>query len=168
MKFSRTHILLGVAALLATLLLLDRGETPAPDVVAPRAPSQARPPGAGPAGLPTGNPLAGVRLAELADTVGRPLFEPSRRPFERSRPAPAAAPVPIAKPAAPPEEPRFKLLGVIMDGSRSLALLATGDGRSQRLEVGDAVDGWQVDSIKLSEVVLSRSGRKLRLSLSKR
>lgn len=169
-------LMLGLAGLLAVLVYLDRSG-PSEDTAAP--PPQTTPPAIGnTARLPSNgatptlvrNPLADLRLADLRDTIARPLFEPTRRPHEPPRSVvPPPPPPPPTQPAAGgTEPPRHRLLGVIMTSERSLALLAGSDGKSLRVEIGDVLDGWQVKRIAPTEVVLSQKGRDTTLRIFKR
>lgn len=103
------------------------------------------------------NPLAAQPLDQLAATLDRPLFSPSRRP----PPAPQSfvqAPAPAALPSSPPI---VVLLGVVMDGETARAVVRAGaDKRLLRAQMGDDIDGWKVVQIDGRKVVLaSQDGR---------
>jgi hypothetical protein len=109
------------------------------------------------------NPLANLTLDKLHDTVGRPLFEMSRRPIE----APALPP-PQAEPAAPPtvNQNALSLLGVVASEGRSIALLKSNQtGQNVRAEVGDSVDGWTIVSIEARRVVIRQGDTQIALRL---
>jgi hypothetical protein len=99
--------------------------------------------------------LAAFDKVRLRDTIGRPLFAPSRQ-----RPPPVvAAGRPEIKPVGPvkAQPPSYELLGVVQDGNRAIALLRkTGDGASFRVEVGDTIGGWQVSKVEAKSVLLVR------------
>ena len=113
------------------------------------------------------NPLANLTLDKLNDTVGRPLFETSRRPIE----APAPLPPPQVEPAAPPPPPfvdqnALSLLGVVASEGRTIALLKRNQtGQNIRVEVGDAVDGWTIVSIEPQRVMIRQGDTQIALQL---
>lgn len=115
----------------------------------------------------TGNPLAGLKLAELQATRKRPLFTPSRK---APRPAPAASEATTATGSAPSdtsiEQPaqkeeakagQFVLMGVVRGDKERLALLRhKATGELLRLREGDVFDGWSIDALESDRVHLSK------------
>lgn len=99
----------------------------------------------------SGNPLASFDKSRLKDTVGRPLFSPSRK-----RPPETVAASGEIK-AAAPVVPIYDLLGVMHDGGRAIALMRKkSDGTSFRVQPGDMIGGWQVSKVEPQAVVLTR------------
>ena len=98
---SRVPLLLGLAVIVAGVLLWDRwadwgtSAVSSPGVAAPDKADATGPGGQGEPGGEDGrpHPLAGLSLDTLRDTVRRPLFEKKRRPVEPP-PRVTAAPAP--------------------------------------------------------------------------
>lgn len=94
----------------------------------------------------------------------RPLFRQSRRPAEIK--AAVSVPVKAKRPTAPRPKPipklrQLALVGIALIGDRRLALLRPNGGRDVLQVVeGEALDGWQVESIE-SEAVTFRFGTNL-------
>jgi general secretion pathway protein N len=107
---------------------------------------------------PSGNPLWAIPLKSLSFTRERPLFTPSRRP-----PAPAVAyvqPVPpvVLPPPAAPNTPRLALIGVIVGGRDSVAILVDQTTREVlRLRTNEGHDGWILRSIQGRDAILEKS-----------
>src|SRR5689334_10435584 len=87
------------------------------------------------------------RVSDLAPIRNKALFYASRRFF-----VPPLAP---ATPAAPPA-PDYRLVGTfVIPRKPTIALLVHGtDGASRKVRPGDAIDGWTVQSVEKSRVVL--------------
>ena len=96
-------------------------------------------------------------LGEFAATVERPLFSPGRRLIKPVQ-AEAAAPQAPADPGpAGPSEPRLRFIGTMGHGGATVAIVAVGDEpRARKLAVGDALDDWQVLSIKRDHLVIGQ------------
>lgn len=103
--------------------------------------------------------LQGIALEDLTATLTKPLFSPDRQP-----PVPEAVPeetpqvevdlsdaeTPVAEGTQPPD---VTLVGIMIAGNRTLAILRDGQGRVHRLGSGDAIAGWTltvVDSLSVS------------------
>lgn len=140
------RLLLPLLALggLAWLGLAERGEDGPP-------PAPVLPAGAVPVIPALPPPPAGP----WAEQVERPLFVPGRRPPEVA--------APLAEASEPEPEAPAAALGVVLREGRALALLRLADGRSLRVAVGEAPDGWEVVRITGEEVELRRGARSLTL-----
>jgi len=92
-------------------------------------------------------------LASFAATIERPLFSPSRRPAAN---APAAA--------APAAESRYRLIGIVVSGTKKTAFIAD-SGRRAPIGVGDAFDGWTVKEIGQDRVTLASPSGEMVLKL---
>ena len=162
---SRLPLLLGIGTALAGLLYLDRVILREADDVAQPGPLASRPAGiVRRTPMPT-HPLSQLRLADLAEILERPLFEPSRR-LPRRAPSEAAAPaarLPIEEQAV-----RHHLLGVVSSPERTIAVMTTSEARLVRVEVDDEVDGWKLTRITPTEVTLSRGRESKRMTLFQR
>jgi hypothetical protein len=135
-------ILLAVAAGFVTLLVRDltraRALPPAP------APPQAQAPT--PAEEKPSTPAPDEQLAAYNVIVAKYLFNPSR---SEGGSAPAAS-------AAPPP-PKPTLLGVVVDGQKSVAYME--DASTKRVfgyKIGDSVSGGRLDAITDDKVVIVR------------
>jgi general secretion pathway protein N len=88
-------------------------------------------------------------ISTFAEVVNRPLFTPSRRP------TPPKADTNVAAPKAE----TFDLIGVIISPGSRMALLRTlATSEVMRAVEGQNVGGWEVRSIKPTQVVLQRGG----------
>ena len=80
----------------------------------------------------------------------RPVFIPSRKPL-----ALPADKTTAAAAAAPPPLPSLALVGVILDGQNSLAMVKlAGASFAQAMAVGASIGGWQITSIAPDKIVL--------------
>ena len=106
----------------------------------------------------------------LHDTLGRPLFEKSRRPIEVPPPPPPPLPLPVA-PTPPPaiDHNALSLLGVVASQGRTVALLKRNStGQNVRVQVGDAVDGWTIISIEPQRVMIQQRDTQIALQIFRR
>ena len=171
-------LLLGLAVLLAGVVLWDRGsERNAESAGASGATSSGKgQPAAGSSGEETAgpgsdsqasHPLAGLTLGELRDTVQRPLFEKKRRPVEPPPVRVSAAPVPPPVAARRADPNALSLLGVLLsEGQGTIALVRRNQtGQSMRLQEGDTVDGWTVERIEPESIMLRQGDTKVALQL---
>lgn len=116
-----------------------------------------------------GSPQGGEQIGE---TFLRPLFYPSRRPFE---PAPAPVevlaveeviePAPVDAPSIP-SLPTMRLVGISLAGSQRRALLGVADGTAVRwYSPGDNVEGWVLSAINQDTVILASGSDNFQLAL---
>jgi hypothetical protein len=90
--------------------------------------------------------------ADYTETLKRPLFTPTRRPFDPAKnkppePTPVNAPAPVPQaPAAPPPSLQVKLVGYTASPQRGKrALVRTANERvGTWISIGDQVDGWRL------------------------
>ncbi len=111
-------------------------------------------------------------LDDLAETVERPLFSPSRRPA-----APASQEPAIAETATVPPSPDFvqqaanlpevRLLGTLHDGAaKSRALLQVQDAVAAGwVDVGSDIAGWRLSAVQKDHVVLEATNERKTISL---
>ena len=109
-------------------------------------------------------PFIVLSLAELSQTVERPLFNSKRRPPEvevvAKAPSKAAEKVAALTPLA------IELSAVILEADRQFALFRKAAQASLlRAEVGQSVDGWVVSEIRGDGVSLERGSEKQTLVL---
>ena len=110
---------------------------------------------------PLGNPLHKLKREQLKETIERPLFSVTRRPFVEPKRAARRKqkPAPRKKRSV-----RYKLLGVLTDRDRSVALVKIlGDGKHIRVAKGDQIHGWEVDLINRHKILLRKKGKKLQI-----
>ena len=110
---------------------------------------------------PLGNPLSKMKREQLNETIKRPLFAVTRRPFIEPKRV-----VRMVRKSRPQKRQvkRYKLLGVLMDRDRSVALVKVlGDGNHIRVGKGDQIHGWEVDLISRQEISLKKKGEKLQI-----
>jgi hypothetical protein len=180
---SRLPLLVGLAVVMAGVLLWDRRDDRRAETAPPHggatAPGTAAPEKAGAEPQDAGaeapadkaqdaHPLASLALDELHDTVRRPLFEKARRPVEPQPVRQAAVPVPqVALPRRMADPNALTLLGVLMnEGGSSIALLRRNQtGQNVRLQEGDTVDGWTIERIEAEGVTLRQGDTKIALQL---
>ena len=149
-------VLAGVVGLLA---LLNWYLIASPIDVSPIAPT------AGNAGTPhRGNTdlataLDNKSFAQFQEVVGRPLFNPNRRPVVRDSDT--------AKEAAP-DPSEMRLVGVMKSGNEpSRALIRFANEQTGRwLAEGEQHNGWRVRKIDTRSVVVEGSGRSHELTIT--
>lgn len=161
MQIKRVHWLIGAALVLGSLLYFDvlRDESPIPSP----------PPGKNGATqrIPTmsvSDELSRLRLTDLSETLRRPLFERTRRAAGEVAPPPK----PVVTAGSPPPPIKIELLGVIISGDRSLAVLTVGGAGTHLLDIGDSIGGWEVIAVKLDAVDIAREGEQRTLRLRRR
>jgi len=123
-------------------------------------------PAAGP--LPVAAPAqpAPRALAELTDTVARPLFEAGRRPAPE--PAPAGQPDGSGDggESEAAQEKLPVLTGVVIDGGDRMALMRVrGEEAVYRVRAGERVGQWRVHEISPHGAVLARGERREEVAL---
>lgn len=94
----------------------------------------------------------------------RPIFFPSRRPFE---PPPAqVAATPPAPPKPPPADPTFVVDGILLSGPSRRAHVRQPhelDGRWH--EAGHVIDGWKIVAIDATGIVLEQEDKSFAMYL---
>ena len=96
--------------------------------------------------------------------VSRAFFQAGSRnagtPFEM-----ASTPVT----AAPPDPNAFRVVGIIVGGKRSTALvIKAGTEQTLRVEEGQTVDSWVVDKIQRDHIVMSRNKDRMEFRMLRR
>jgi hypothetical protein len=146
---------------------ITRHATPLPDVTALPVPSEPRSP-ASQAGseqatpADSANPLWAIPLSTLTATRDRPLYAPSRRP-----PAPVVANAPVLAPPPPPppppEHPDLTLVGTVKSEISDIVMTAAiavfieeGSRKSIRLRIGEAHNGWVLQSVARGAAILQK------------
>jgi hypothetical protein len=87
-------------------------------------------------------------LSRYDEIIARPLFLASRRPAEV---------LDTVGQQKPGDDAVFSLLGVVMTPERMMALLQVDkSGKIARLRVGETVEGWQLESVQATSVLLRR------------
>ena len=85
---------------------------------------------------------------DVATSLARPLFSPSRRPPETVK----------SEGPADPELSDVRLTGIVIEPDRRLAIFAVAGAKPRTLLLGEALNGWKIDSISPEEVALSGPG----------
>lgn len=170
---SRWTALAAMAALVGFAWLnLNWIETPldlsplAPPAAAPSKPLQSA------SDAPNREALADSQ-AELSESLSRPLFHVSRRPFVPASPEQEEAQAPVEEveevveqTEPPPALPELRLAGVSASGERKRALIGEADGPDLHwLALGDSIAGWRVDAITASTVVLTSGDQRVTVAL---
>ncbi|MCH9807967.1 MAG: hypothetical protein K0U74_09560 [Alphaproteobacteria bacterium] len=103
------------------------------------------------------NPISQLTLTRLEATRARPLFEKSRRPpvakvIFKARP-------PEPEPPPPQGPPSLRLIGLAASQDQWIAVIAPdGNSAPKRLKEGDTIDGWRLEVISSTGVVVSKNG----------
>jgi hypothetical protein len=134
------------------------------DTSAANASEQAATPASG------STPRAMTSLASLTETVARPLFSQSRRPFFAPEPEklePAAEAIPEGPAAAPSEPSRLTLVGLMAAaGERQQALIrAEGKAYGAWIGIGSEIEGWRLARIEADRVVIEKDGEEEELAI---
>jgi hypothetical protein len=152
---------LALAGAVGVLAWLDYGLLQDPVDISPVAP----PPGRAEARLQASPPLSTAldkkAPEQLQETVGRPLFNPSRRPVQRAEPAAAAAR------ASRVEHARLRLVGVMKpDDGPPRALIRYADEPTGRwVAEGSEYRGWTLIKVNEGSVTVEAGGRTEELML---
>ena len=165
-KSSRRYLVPYLAVVAAGLAALNWGQATTPiDVtaIAPEPAAESAKPALEPA-TPAANSLRS--LAELSETVMRPLFRSDRRP-------PAAKPAAETAPAQPPQATpqasadTLRLVGMMRSGAQARRALIRVAGLPAALwvEKGGEISGWKVGSIEDDRVLIERNGDRAELKL---
>ena len=107
---------------------------------------------------------ADVPLADLSESIARPLFSRTRRPEVISE---VTEITPSKKPTKT-KPPMLQLLGIVEQANRFVALVKIrGNTKSIRVALGDTVDGWEVLDIGRRELKLGRDGNEVSMKISR-
>jgi hypothetical protein len=109
-------------------------------------------------------PSAVVQLGDLSEMVARPLFSPTRRAPAPQVETQPAAPTPVT---AVSDARSLRLIGTMGEGGDASrrALIRPADRPAAWFEIGGEIDGWRVEKIGESSVVIVRGGDREELSL---
>jgi hypothetical protein len=111
--------------------------------------------------------------ADYSQSLLRPLFNPTRKPFtsasiqETTAEPPPEPPRPVEVPAPSVVDASvFKLKGVLLSEALDSALIVTTEQpNGQWLRTGAELQGWKLAKIKKDQVVLIQNGQTLTLQL---
>jgi hypothetical protein len=114
-----------------------------------------------------------VAIADLGETLTRPLFYAARRPLSKNNGSPGviAAPVQSIEPAksdvVSPAAANLRLIGILSDDKSSQSVLIQSESGSPAKwqTVGAEFDGWRVTEIASEHVVVESSGKRAVLKL---
>lgn len=105
----------------------------------------------------------------LREITNRPIFSESRRPRRAAivpvEPARTPEPKQVAKPRVELPEPKVQLLGVLMGGSTSSALISLEGGDPEWVKEGSRLAGWQLEKIFSDSISISSHNRVLTVEL---
>lgn len=97
-----------------------------------------------------------------AETISRPLFNPTRRPIAQAAPKSLEAPPPV--PVAPLQAQLVGLTSSASNGARAL-LRPANEKQASWLAVGEELRGWRVAEIKSDRVVMQSGEARQELQL---
>lgn len=167
----RLLLLCSVAAVLAIVLLVDRGVAPPPVEPVVQV-SKVETPAAEPEtdGQAMLNPLEGMVPEGFTAMLERPLFNPTRT--ARAPDTPASPPLPAVSEAPPPvglQGPRaedFKLVAISAGSTgRVAAVRVVATGEVLYLREGQPVQTWTVLAVEDRSVVIGTAGSSIELTL---
>jgi hypothetical protein len=140
-------LLLTISAGLSGLIFFELESGDEPPAGVPRAATNEGQP---PVQSNQADPVVPRQTADqsVATILAQPLFSPTRRPPETVQ----------ADGSADPTLSDVRLTGIVIDPDRRLAIFAVKGTKPRTLSVGDALNGWKLDSISPEEVSLSGSG----------
>ena len=114
------------------------------------------------------NPLHGIGIGALSEMVDRPLFNPTRAPAPKAKPAEAepAAVDPPAVVADTPPPADFTLQAVALgETGRYAVVRANGTGEIFHVKQGQLLSDWQVKEVGNRAITLMRQDQSLQLKL---
>jgi len=151
--FTRLQVLMGGICLALLCVLIYEWMLPPSLAAVPALAGRVR---VALAPLPMASPSPPIEAFDAINA--RPLFKPDRRPVDLPPPAQGAA-------DAPP--PTVSLIGVIIDGSRRLALLRVPQSpMAVSASVGDDVQGWHVAAVYADHVTLRLNTAEITIALN--
>lgn len=104
------------------------------------------------------NPIAQLSLAQLSATRSRPVFEKSRRPPE-AKVVFKARPQEPEPPPPPQGPPSLRLIGLAASQDQWVAVITRiGENAPVRLKEGETIDGWRLEVVSSTGVVVSKNG----------
>lgn len=108
--------------------------------------------------------------ATLQQAIARPLFRASRRPFDSAIPQQQAeAQIAVAEAVYEPPPPDVSLLlvkGIMMEGKKKLALVATADApNGVWLGIGAEISGWTIAGLNREGITLEAGEARATLKL---
>lgn len=105
------------------------------------------------------SPPTGSARPQWDGNLSRPLFRPLVSTVESRLPASAAQ-------DRAPQRPRLRLVGILLDGERRLAVVERDpNGPATRIFQGDEVDGWRVGAIHRRAVSFQRDAAQFEIHL---
>lgn len=81
-------------------------------------------------------------------------------------PPPVALPLPPPPPPPPKPVPKFVLVGTVILGSNSKAVITYPGGARESYKTGEAVEGFVIKQIKSDSVLLERDGQVIRVFIT--
>ncbi|MFC7047850.1 type II secretion system protein N [Emcibacter nanhaiensis] len=104
--------------------------------------------------------------ADYALLSEKPLFHATRKPVEITKPEPVQARPQVVR----SNLTDYLLTGIVyISSGESLAYVrGRRNGKNYKLRLGDEFEGWTVEEIRKTEVVVSRDGRRETLPLIKK
>jgi len=150
-----------LAGAVGVLAWLDYGLLQDPVDISPVAPPPGRAEARPQASPPLSTALDKKAPEQFQETVGRPLFNPSRQPVQRADPAAAAGRAPKAELA------RLRLVGVMKpDDGPPRALIRYADEPTGRwVAEGSEYHGWTLTKVNEGSVTVEAGGRTQELML---
>ena len=110
-----------------------------------------------------------VAIADLAQTLARPLFNANRRPRtpEAAIAEAPEAPTPSPPQAAAPPPAQLHLIGLMRNGSsKPRALIRVESAPTATwINLGDEIAGWRLSEVNTDHVVIEGSGQRVQLVL---
>ncbi len=109
-----------------------------------------------------------VAIADLSQTLARPLFNANRRPRTTeaaiAKATEASAPPP---PQATPPPAQLHLIGMMRNGSsKARALIRVENAPTAKwIDIGDEIAGWRLSEVNADHVVVEGSGQRVQLVL---
>ena len=109
------------------------------------------------------NPLSVITLEQLNDTIDRPLFSHNRRPPKVIL---KKQPPPKKKVKKPLDTKAFSLVGVVSGNGTTIALLRQNStGAILRVQAGDIVGKWLVQTVESTNVLIVQEETAVTLTL---
>jgi len=106
-------------------------------------------------------------IDNFGEILDRPLFNPSRRPTVIA--SVDALDKLLPSRAARTDSAAFTLVGIIIVGESRFALIRTrGAAATQRVNVGDELDGWRVTALTPDTATLSRGSQSTTIELERK
>lgn len=105
-------------------------------------------------------------ISDYSEIIERPLFFENRQPFVYVEPEKPSKQQKKKKQVKPKKTEQLSLNAVIITAGKKLAIIQTGKEKTlQRVQLGEAIEGWTLESVEPRVILLSKGNQTKELQL---